>query len=413
MGARPFRGDRGTPVSSTVTADTVDSPRRAHVCSDEPERLRALHAYSVLDTPIEAAFDDITLIASHVCGTPIAIINLIDGARQWFKSERGFGVRETPLENSICAHAILESSYLEIPDTLADQRFVNNPLMTGDRGLRFYAGALLKTPDGHAIGTVCVLDYEPRRLDDSQRDVLFALARQTMAQLELRRAVVDAERAQQTHRRVLSAAGDNFSAPLSVIEVALFHVSDAVKHDVELTAQVQAARESSRQLMATVRRLSEALRLENDGPTAEAFDLREFTASVADRWLPVADRAGRPFLTEVVDGTLTSDPKRLRTILDNLIGNAFKYAVSGPILLRAWQESSGTIFEVQDSGKGIPADQQARIFHAFHQVHATRDGLGIGLSIVQRNAELIGANVSVESESGKGARFRVLVPLEG
>ncbi len=398
-------------MSSTVTVDRVDGPTRAPVCSDEPERLRALHAYSVLDTPIEAAFDDITLIASHVCGTPIAIINLIDGARQWFKSERGFGVRETPLENSICAHAILEANYLEIPDTLADKRFATNPLMTGERGLRFYAGALLKMPDGHAIGTVCVLDYEPRRLDDSQRDVLFALARQTMAQLELRRAVMDAERAQQTHRRVLSAAGDNFSAPLSVIEVALFHVSDAVKDDVELAAQVRAARESSRQLMATVRRLSEALRLEKQSPAPESFDLREFVASVADRWLPIADRAGREFHLEVADGTLTSDPKRLRTILDNLIGNAFKHAASGPIVLRAWQDATGTCFDVEDSGKGIPADQQARIFQAFHQVQATRDGLGIGLSIVQRNAELIGANVSVASESGKGARFRVLVPV--
>lgn len=158
----------------------------------ESRRIESLRAYGILDTPVEAVFEDITRIASAVCQTPISVINLVDADRQWFKSEVGLGVRETPLETSICAHAILEHDFLEVPDTTRDARFSSNPLVTGDPGLRFYAGALLKTPDGLPLGTVCVLDTEPRTLTPEQVDTLRALSRQVMAQLELRRLLAEA-----------------------------------------------------------------------------------------------------------------------------------------------------------------------------------------------------------------------------
>ncbi len=395
-------------MSSTTTASTESIAAAAPPGQDA--RLGALHAYSILDTPVESSFDDITLIASHICRTPIAVINLIDASRQWFKSERGLGVRETPLETSICAHAILEHEYLEVPDTTADPRFARNPLVTGDPGLRFYAGALLRTPDGHAIGTVCVLDYEPRKLDDEQRAVLFALARQTMAQLELRRGVLDARRSRQTHQRVVALAGENLSAPLSVIEVALFHATDAVKDDVDLSNEVKAAREASRQLMGNFRRMSEALRIDKGTVEQTRIDIADFVSDVADRWLVVADRSGRELRIDAADGVVNSDPKRLRSILDNLLGNAFKHAQDGPVLLRVRHENHATVFSVEDSGAGIPGEQHARIFDAFHQLKPTRDGLGMGLSIVQRNAELLGATVSVDSAPGAGAIFRVRLP---
>lgn len=128
-------------------------------------------------------------LASRLCGAPISVVNLIDIDRQWFKAEVGLGVRETPLDTSLCAHAILEADFMEIPDTLLDHRMQDNALCRGDPGLRFYAGALLKTRDGLPIGTLCVLDYEPRELTDLQRHALRVLARQVMTQLELRRTL--------------------------------------------------------------------------------------------------------------------------------------------------------------------------------------------------------------------------------
>src|SRR5438270_12363769 len=146
-----------------------DQHRAARLHSNEAERLQALRSYGILDTPTEPAFDDITRIASYVCQTPVSVVTLIDEGRQWFKSEVGLGVRETPLNQSICAHAILEHSFLEVPDTTADPRVQNTPLVAGPPHLRFYAGALLRTPDGLPIGTICVLDHNPRQLTKEPR----------------------------------------------------------------------------------------------------------------------------------------------------------------------------------------------------------------------------------------------------
>lgn len=154
----------------------------------EAERLAALRRYQILDTPREEEFDDFTQLAAHICQAPIAVVNLVDQNRQWFKSEIGLGLRETPLDISICKHAILEKGLFVVPDTTQDPRFQNNPLVTGEPHLRFYAGALLETGDGLPIGTLCVLDYQPRSLTEAQGHALTALARQVMNTLDLRYA---------------------------------------------------------------------------------------------------------------------------------------------------------------------------------------------------------------------------------
>ena len=154
---------------------------------NETERLAALHAYGILDTPPEASFDALTRIAAYLCGTPIAVINFIDRERQWFKSEIGLGVRETPLEVSICAHALLQPGLFVVPDTTQDPRFADNPLVSGEPHLRFYAGALLESDEGHPLGTLCVLDHTPRTLTPEQGEILQALAGQVMLLLQLYR----------------------------------------------------------------------------------------------------------------------------------------------------------------------------------------------------------------------------------
>lgn len=143
---------------------------------DDPERLQALTDYQILDTGYEAVFDNIAKLAALVCNTPIAVINFVDGSRQWFKAEQGLGVRETPLDISICRHAILEQDLMIIRDTLDDPRTANNPLVNAsEKSLRFYAGALLKSGP-HTLGTLCVLDYQPRTLDEHQLKALIAAA---------------------------------------------------------------------------------------------------------------------------------------------------------------------------------------------------------------------------------------------
>jgi len=153
---------------------------------EEEARLAALNRYAILDTEDEEVFDDIVRLVAELCDAPIAVINLIDRDRQWFKSEVGLGVRETPLDISICSHAILQPDVLVVPDLQDDERFTTNPLVTGDPHLRFYAGALLESSDGYPLGTLCVLDYKPRALTEQQERVLRLFAREVMSHMELR-----------------------------------------------------------------------------------------------------------------------------------------------------------------------------------------------------------------------------------
>lgn len=193
---------------------------------NERERLAALHALNILDTPPEDVFDDLTRLAAHICGVPIAAVSLIDSERQWLKSVVGLDVKETTRDVAFCAHTILQPDVLVVPDAAADGRFADNPLVTGPPSLRFYAGAPLVTDDGYALGSLCVIDYAPRRLTSAQVRALGMLGRQAASQLALRRSLgelerMTAERAQalqerEEHHSLFEAALDAMGEALMV-----------------------------------------------------------------------------------------------------------------------------------------------------------------------------------------------------
>ena len=159
----------------------------APIPRNESKRLKVLWQYEVLDTVPEEVFDDLTELAARICEAPIALISLVDEKRQRFKSKVGVSVSETSRDLSFCAYAITQSDLFIVPDATRDQRFANNPLVTSDPKIRFYAGAPLITPDGHALGTLCVIDKVPRELRLEQKQALRILARHVVSQLELRR----------------------------------------------------------------------------------------------------------------------------------------------------------------------------------------------------------------------------------
>ena|SRR5256885_8376533 len=172
---------------------------KAPIPSNEKKRLKVLWQYEVLDTVPEEVFDDLTELAARICEAPIALITLVDEKRQWFKSKVGLTTKETSRDISFCGHAIAQSDLFIVPDATVDKRFAENPLVTADPKIRFYAGAPLITPDGYALGTLCVIDKVPRELSHDQRQGLKVLARHVMTQLELRRHAGDLAKAHE-HR---------------------------------------------------------------------------------------------------------------------------------------------------------------------------------------------------------------------
>jgi GAF domain-containing protein len=159
--------------------------------SNERDRLEALRRYQILDTAGEQVYDDLTMLASHVCGTPMAMISLVDRDRQWFKSRIGLETSETPRDVAFCAHAILDSQTFIVKDARLDERFADNPLVVKDPRVRFYAGVPLTTADGFNLGTLCVVDRKPHNLPKNRQRALEALARQVIVLLEFRRVSSD------------------------------------------------------------------------------------------------------------------------------------------------------------------------------------------------------------------------------
>jgi len=166
--------------------------------SNEKDRLAALKKYKILDTDPEKSFDDLTYLASFICESPISLVSIIDEKRQWVKSTIGIDAKETARNISFYTHAILEPELFIVPDALNDERFAKNPLVLGDPKIRFYAGAPFHTPEGEALGTLCVIDRVPRHLNENQKKALEVISRQVSTQLELRKNLIELNEALNT-----------------------------------------------------------------------------------------------------------------------------------------------------------------------------------------------------------------------
>ena len=188
----------------------------APIPENEVARVQALHQYAVLNTAPEPAYDQLAELAASICGTPIAAVSLIDSDRQWIKANVGLNFSETARDVAFCAHTIAQRDLLVVPDATRDPRFADNPLVTSEPHIRFYAGAPLITSDGHALGTLCVLDYAPRQLDDQQRDALRVLSHQVVARLELRKTKTHLQAAERSAGSTLEAlrASEEFKSRL-------------------------------------------------------------------------------------------------------------------------------------------------------------------------------------------------------
>lgn len=326
---------------------------------NEADRLAALRRYGILDAPVEQAFADFVRIAAEVCEAPIAVVNLIDEARQWFAAERGLGVRQTPLDISICAQAILQPGVFVVPDLALDSRFGCNPLVTGPPGLRFYGGALLRTAEGLPIGTMCVLDTVPRPagLTARQRFTLEALARQVMAQLDLRLALAEREAAvaaqaallaekdllmQEVHHRVKNS--------LAMVQ-ALLRVQARGVADPAVAAPL---RESAGRI-GTIAAMHEQLYQVGAGSHVEVAAYLAGLLKTQHAAMALADPGRRIRFAGAPAAWPASEAPALGLIAIELVTNALKYG-AGDVAVGLAIAGPEAELRVEDAGTGLPAE---------------------------------------------------------
>lgn len=385
----------------------------------EEERLKNLKSYNILDTLPESDYDNIATIAAEICGTPISLISLIDDKRQWFKARHGLGATETPKEYAFCAHAINDpENVFIVQDARKDERFHDNPIVTGDPNVIFYAGVPLVGEEGLPLGTLCVIDNKPNLLSKSQIRSLTALSDQVINLLELRKnkqlleeAFHNLEEKNQELERFAFIAAHDLKSPLAGVSGIAQLFLD------EYDAQVD---EEGKEMLKMLIGSTDKLRSLIDGllDYSRSEKLLTEKKSKIDPLVLKKDIAGlftfnnnlelnlRTTLTELVANRTALDQ-----ILINLITNAIKYNDKDLIKIELGisENASHYNFYVQDNGPGIDPKFHDRIFNIF-EILAPNDkygqtGNGIGLATVKKIVGKSGGTIKVESELGKGAKF--------
>ena len=386
---------------------------------NEKERLQLLESYSILDTLPETDFDNLTAIASQICNIPISLITLLDTDRQWFKSHHGLDMSETPREHAFCAHAIHDADNMFIiQDTRKDERFYDNPLVTGDPNIIFYAGVPLTNSAGLPLGTLCVIDHKPNTLNETQLKALQSLADQVMNLLELRRnkryleqAILELEQNNQELERFAYVAAHDLKSPLNNISsLSLLLKEDyGSKIDEEgqsLIEHIQSSSDQLRNLIDGLLDYSKSTKIIHDNKIKINLEkLREYLIVL----FSFESKCVIKLISDIKD--IHANKTAIEQILINLVTNAIKYN-NKPIteieLIVTENEIQYKII-FKDNGSGIPKEYHKRIFQLFETLTNKdkfgQSGNGIGLATVKKLVENLGGKIHIESELGKGASF--------
>lgn len=389
---------------------------------DEEARLAAVHRYDILDTPPDGAFDRVTALAARLFGAPIAIISIVDRDRIWFKSHHGTEVDQIEREPGLYTTAVMQTDAFASSDESLDPQLLADPLTAGEHGFRFYAAAPLTSPDGFNLGTLCVIDRQPRTLTDQEIATLEDLAAIVIDELELRHAARSEEqRLEQVRADFTATVSHELKTPLAAVygaALTLARTDDAVDEETRrrLLTVIAEQGERLRNMFENVLSITE---LESGSFRIVSRDLHP--AELARSAVEAARAHLPPTLTIEVamDGKLPTagaDTTRVRQILDNLIDNAVKYSPQdGRIELRV-DAGNGTLrFHVRDEGPGIPQSERDRIFRRYYRLdpdlHAGISGTGLGLYVCQQLATHMGGRIELDTREGHGSTFTLALPL--
>ncbi len=390
---------------------------------NEAERLKSLEKYNIIDTLPEESYDEITSLAAYICETPIALVSLIDENRQCFKSHLGLNTSETPRKYSFCAHAINKPDEpFIIEDATEDSRFHDNPLVTGEPYIKFYAGAPLLNSDGYPLGSLCVLDHKPRTLNDSQIEALKNLSDQVVRTLELKRhqdslATTNKllkDKNEELEQFAYRAAHD-LKSPLKNVSGLVDYCLNTQKENLDEEGQemLKMMDQSSEELQALIEGILHYSRsdkwLQEEREDVDVKLLLEEVKNLLD------SKNFSHFHLPQGEVVINTHKVALKQVFMNLISNSIKYCDKAePVIRIDYSKDDGHhYFSLTDNGPGIPEKDQNRLFQLFEVVHKEdkegEKGTGIGLATVKKLLKGLGGKISLDSEEGNGTTFHFYI----
>jgi len=392
--------------------------------TNELQRVQAVRSYEIFDTEEENDYDALTSIASMICQIPVALITFIDDKRQWFKSHHGTVINENLREYSFCTHTIAaEEEIMVVSDASKDERFANNPMVTGPTKIAFYAGVPLVNSEGYALGTLCVLDQVPRELTADQKNALKILAKQVIDKIELRRKIKELatvnkelELSEQRKSDFLSIVSHELKTPITTLKANL-QMLDRIKEKPDSPLFPKLVDSCSKNVekinlmvddLLNMHRYSEN-QLELNKTHFSIYDLM----SICCNHVRIDDRH-ELFVKGDHKIMLYADEHRIEQVLVNFVNNAVKYAPdSRQIDLTVSIVDNNVKVSVKDYGPGIPEDNIPHLFDRYWRAsHSGKKytGLGLGLYICAQIIARHDGQIGVESTIGQGSTFWFTIP---
>ncbi|BDQ12955.1 GAF domain-containing sensor histidine kinase [Sediminibacterium sp. TEGAF015] len=385
--------------------------------SDDNRRLKELYRYEVLDTSYEDEFNDVVQLAATICNTPIALVSLIDQQRQWFKAKLGIEANEFPRDISFCGHTInADTVVFEVSDATKDERFLDNPLVVESPYIRFYTGIPLINNNGFKVGTISVMDTQPRILNEVQIFTLQTLARQVVKLLDQNLLNKQLEQQQEKLQQQMEMQ----NRILSIIAHDVRNPIGAVKSIIELNAKkilsqhdsVELMNMAGKQIDGTVELLNNlvdwgSMQMRGKGFEKEKVHMRTLVSNMFKSFEIMASLKSN-IMVNLVDEDLflKSEINSMRFILRNLISNANKFTKEGVITVYAHKEDNQIMMSVSDTGVGMTEEIQSKLFDGEHYQSTTgtgnEKGSGLGLILTKDFIQILGGTIKVESIVGKG-----------